>query len=265
MSNQNPGPFGSPSAEARAEVQRIYGDFLNRKLGAGTVHLYILKPDGSALSGLGPVEVAQPDVLKRLLTNVIGQLGTRPGDPTVKPRPQSVPPKSDAGDLVLHLVSRSHGSGNWHEFPSENWLILSRPEWTQLFPRETPHAGLSWQLDPTLARKLLARFYPQTEETTNQDRNRIDEAALRLTVTATGDGVARARMDGRLRMKHAFYPGKDSEDNVDATLLDFVDFDATNLHIQRLRIVTERATYKNEAFGAALRSISAETLQGLGQ
>lgn len=265
MSNQNPGSFGPPSAEARSEVQRIYGDFLNRKLGAGTVHVYILKPDGSSLTGLGPVEAAQPEMLKHLLTDVIGQLGTKPGAPAVRPRPQSVPPKSDAGDLVLHLVSRSHGGGNWHEFPSENWLVLSRPEWMQLFPREAPQAGASWQLDPTLTRKLLSRFYPQTEETTNQDRNRVDEASLRLTVTATGAGVARARIDGRLRMKHAFYPGKDSEDDVDATLVGFLDFDPASQHIQRLRITTERATYKNEAFGAALRSVSAETLEALAQ
>ena len=165
----------------------------------------------------------------------------------------------------MHLVSRSARGGNWHEFPSENWLVLSRPEWTQLFPREMPQAGASWQLDPTLTRKLLTRFYPQTEETTNQDRNRFDEASLRLTVTATDNGMARARIDGRLRMKHAFYPGKDSEDDVDATLLGFVDFDPASRRIQRLRIVTERATYKDEAFGAALRSVSAETLEALGK
>jgi len=264
VSDSNTGPFGPQSIEAGAEVRRIYGDFLNRRLGAGSVHLYILKPDGSSLTGLGPIEAAQPNTLKHLLTEVIGALGTQPGAPAVAPRPQSVPPKSDSGGLVLHLVARSASGGNWHEFPSENWLILSRPEWTQLFPREMPQTGASWQLDPILTRKLLGRFYPQTEETTNQDRNRVDEASLRLTVTATGAGVARARIDGRLRMKHSFYPGKDSEDDVDATLLGFLDFDPTNQRIQRLRITTERATYKNEAFGAALRSVSAETLEALG-
>jgi hypothetical protein len=196
---------------------------------------------------------------------VIGQLGVKPGAPAVKPRPQSVPPKSEAGDLVLYLVSRSHGTGNWHEVPSENWFVLSQPEWTQFFPPEKPHAGLAWQLDPTLTRKLLARFYPQTEETSNQDRNRIDEASLRLTVTAMSAGLARARIDGRLRMKHAFYPGKDSEDDVDATLLGFLDFDSLNRHIQRLRIITDRATYKNEAVGVALRSVSSETLEAVGR
>ena len=56
-------------------MRRIYGDFLKKKLGAGEVHLYILKPDGSSLTGLGPIEAAQPNVLKRLLTDVIGQFG----------------------------------------------------------------------------------------------------------------------------------------------------------------------------------------------
>jgi hypothetical protein len=62
----------------------------------------------------------------------------------------------------------------------------------------------TWQLAPALTRKLLTRFYPQTEETSDADRNRIDEAWLRLTVTKTGAGVARARFDGKLRMKHSY-------------------------------------------------------------
>jgi hypothetical protein len=244
-------------------VRRIYSDFVSHKLGAGDVHLYILRPDGSSLAGLDPGEAANPQTLEHFLTGIVHQLGTVSGAPLIKPRPQSIPPQFHAGDLVTHLVARSFTTGDWHEFPSENWIVLSREEWLPLLPAKAPRTGDSWQLNPALTRKLLTRFYPQTEETSDADRNRIDEASLRLTITAVADGVARARFDGRLRMKHSFYPGKDREDDVGATLTGFLDFDPTGQHIQRLRLVTERATYMGTDFGAALNSVSAETLEAL--
>jgi len=262
------GPYQTEPAQARAEVRRIYADFLNRKLGVGDVHLYILKPDGSSLAGLDPDSAMNPEKLEPFLTAIVHQLGTTPGSPLVKPRPQSIPPAAKPDDLVTHLVARSLTSGNWHEFPSENWIVLSRDEWrqflpAQVLPERAPRPGDSWQIAPALTRKLLTRFYPQTEEISDADRNRIDEAWLRLTVTKVGEGIARARFDGKLRMKHSFYPGKDHEDDVEATLTGFVDFDSAKHRIQRMRLITDRATYIGVEFGAALNSVSAETLETL--
>jgi hypothetical protein len=244
-------------------VRRIYGDFLNRKLGVGDVHLYILRPDGSSLAGLDPGSAMNPEKLEPFLTGIVHQLGTTPGSPVIKPRPQSIPPASKPDDLVAHLVARSFMPGSWHEFPSENWIVLTRDEWQQLLPAQAPREGDSWQLAAALTRKLLTRFYPQTEETSDADRNRIDEASLRLTITKVGAGVARARFDGKLRMKHSFYPGKDHEDYVEVTLTGFLDFDSAEHKIQRMRLVTEHATYIGVEFGAALNSVSVETLEAL--
>jgi hypothetical protein len=245
------------------EVRRIYSDFLNRKLGVGDVHLYILKPDGSSMAGLDPDSAMNPEKLEPFLAGIIHQLGTTPGTPVIKPRPQSIPPASNPDDLVTHLVARSLTGGNWHEFPSENWIVLTHDEWMQLLPSQAPREGDSWQFAPALTRKLLTRFYPQTEETSDADRNRIDEAFLQLTITKLGAGVARARFDGKLRMKHSFYPGKDHEDDVEATLTGFLDFDSTEHRIQRMRLITDHASYIGVEFGAALNSVSAETLEAL--
>jgi len=194
-SNQLIEPQQTEPAHARSEVRRIYADFLNRKLGAGDVHVYILRPDGSSMAGLDLIPAMNPGQLERFLTSIVHQLGTTPGAPLVQPRPQSIPPASKPDDLVTHLVAQSfvpHGS--WHQFPAENWIVLTREEWVQLLPSKVPQKGDSWQLPPALTRKLLARFYPQTEETSDADRNRIDEAWLRLTITNLGSGVARARL-----------------------------------------------------------------------
>jgi hypothetical protein len=259
VSNQDPSP------STRAEIQRIYGEFLAHKLGASDVHVYIVRPDGSALAGLDIGASQDPQQLRHFLTETSRTLATTPGAPLIKPHPQSTPPKSSADDLVLHLVARSQAAGAWHEFPSENWFVLSRQEWIQLLPHESPRVGLSWDVEPGLTRKLLTRFYPQTEETSSRDRNRIDFAQLRLTVTTIGDGVSRARIDGAVRMKHSFYPGRDNEDYVDAKLIGFLDFTPAGPRIQRLRIITGQATYMGSPFDVALRSVSQETLEALGQ
>jgi hypothetical protein len=261
-SNQNPWPFAD-SPQARAEVRRIYYDFIARKLGAADVHVYILKPDASSLAGLAVEVASDSQMLQNFLMKVVTQLGTEPGAPAFKPRPQSVPPQTKTGDLVLHLVARNMGVGSWSQFPAENWIVLDQPEWMRLLPSDAPRVGATWQLETGLTHKLLTRFYPPTEETTNHDRNRIDQATLQLTVTAFEQGIARARIEGKLRMKHALYPGKDHEDMVEATLFGFLDWDVAERHIQRFRLVTDRATYLGGEFSAGFNSVSAETMEAL--
>jgi hypothetical protein len=259
-------PYQTEPEHANAEVHRIWADFQNRKLGFGTVYIYILRPDGSSMAGLYLPGAANPDILKRFLTSIIHQLGTTPGAPVIQPRPQSIPPASKPDDLVTHLVAHSFvPPGTWTAFPSENWIVLTREEWVQLLPSQVPQEGDSWQLAPALTRKLLTHFYPQTgDEEFDADRSRIDEASLRLTITKVGSGVARARFDGKLRMKHSFfYPPNDHEDHVEATLTGFLDFDSAARQIQRMRLITDHGTYMGAGFGAALNSVSPETLEAL--
>jgi len=74
--------------------------------------------------------------------------------------------------------------------------------------------------------------------------------------------MARARIEGALRMKHSFYPGRDTDEFVTATVLGFMDFDVAQQRIQRLR-VSQRKPYtaRKHSCRAALRL--RETLQSL--
>jgi hypothetical protein len=105
----------------------------------------------------------------------------------------------------------------------------------------------------------LVRFYPTTE---NNDlgTNRIDRQSLRATVLSIKEGVARARLSGSLRMKHAFYPGRADNLFVEASLLGYLDFEVEGRRIRTLRLITDQATYgdSNRHFGAALRSVAAK-------
>jgi hypothetical protein len=253
-----------PPAE-KAERQRIYLDFYAKKLPLGDVNVYIVGPDGSSVAGLDIGNAMDAGKLSAFLTRVATQLHTTPGPPAVMPHPQSAAPASAADALVLHLVSRSLAGGSWHEFPAENWIVLSRAEWTQLLPGEASALKASWEVPRPVAVKMAEWIYPQNEEKTQVNRSRVDVAAFRMTVVAVENGLARARIDGKVRLKHTFYPGGNAEDYADSELLGFVDFDMSKRTVQRLRLATNKAIYAGVEFRASLISMSRETLDALGK
>ena len=264
-SNEEADNGGTGPPAEKAERQRIYLDFYAKKLPLGDVNVYIVGPDGSSVAGLDIGSAMDAGKLSAFLTRVATQLHTAPGPPAVKPHPQSAAPASAADALVLHLVSRSLAGGSWHEVPAENWIVLSRAEWTQLLPGEAPALKSSWEVPRPVAVKMAEWIYPQNEEKTQVNRSRVDVAAFRMTVMAAENGLARARIDGKVRLKHTFYPGGNAEDYADSELLGFMDFDVSKRTVQRLRFVTNKAIYAGVEFRASLVSMSRETLDALGK
>jgi hypothetical protein len=222
-------------------------------------------PDGSSVAGLDIGSANDPEKMTAFLTRVATQLHTEPGPPPVKPHPQSAAPASAADAMVVHLVSRSLAGGSWHEFPAENWIVLSRAEWTQLLPREALTLKTSWEVPRPVAVKLAEWVYPQNEEKTQVNRSRVDVAAFRMTVVTMENGLVRTRIDGKVRLKHSFSPGGGAEDYADSELVGFVDFDMSKRTVQRLRLVTNKAIYAGTEFRASLVSMSRETLDALGK
>jgi hypothetical protein len=264
-SNEEADDGGTGPPAEKAERKRIYLDFYNKKLGIGDVHVYIVGPDGSSIGGLDIYSASDAEKMAAYLTQVAAQLHTLPGPPAVTPHPQSSPPAAAADSMILHLVSRSLAGGSWHEFPAENWIVLNRAEWGQLLPVDALALKPSWEVPAPVAVKLAEWIYPQNEEKTQVNRSRVDVAAFRMTVLTMENGLARARVDGKVRLKHSFYPGGGAEDYADSELLGFVDFDVAQRKIQRLRMVTTKATYAGGDFQASLVSMSRETLDALGK
>jgi hypothetical protein len=268
VSNEDYGKNGTAPPEEKAEKQRIYLEALRAKLSAGTVHAYVTDPDGHTIDSQHVATAYKPAKLIEMLQRSIDRLKTPEGKPLVEPRPQSRAPQADAGALVLHLVSRhvqkkgndlvptrtvlgQPSAANWGAYPQENWIVLTGDDVKQLLPGQKPSPGVSWELDRTTAAKILTYVYPSTE---NNDigTNRIDEQSLRATVISVHNGIVRARLDGRLRMKHPFYH-KDDDNFVDARLTGYMDFDPVKQEISTLRIVTTDATYGRTVFGVAIR------------
>jgi hypothetical protein len=279
------------AAEEKAAYQRVFRDFqeLNRKNQAdgkplfsiGSVHAYVLTADGKPLDSLHVGE-AKPERVIAMLEKAVQALKVPEGKPVVKPAPLSVPPKANADSLVLHLTTRylvpknqagarkdvdddyvpaqselgRDNSGQWGALPSEDWIELKKAEWLKLLPADKVQIGSTWDLDKDVAATLLTRFYPTTENN-NLSSNRIDQQSLKATVISVKDGVIRARLEGSLKMKHTFYPRRDDDNMVEASLVGYVDFQPDRSRIQALRLTTDRATYggASKRFGAALRSV----------
>jgi hypothetical protein len=271
-SNEDYRKEGVAPAEEKAEYQRIYREALKAKLSTGTVHVYIVTPDGHPVDSLHVATASQVDKLLDLLQRNQAKFKTPAGKTLVKPAPQSAAPAATADDLVLHVTSRyllrkgkelvplkeearlgqtRHAS--WSALPSENWVVLSGPEGKKLVTPAKLEIGTSWELDKSVAAKVLTYFYPQTE---NNDikKNRIDELTMTAKVVSLKEGVARVRLEGSLKMKHPFYH-KDDENFVQASVLGYLDYEVGKQRIRSLRLATETATYRKQPFGVAVRSL----------
>ncbi len=249
-----------------AENARIRDDFGKRQMPLSSVGVYLLAPDKTPIASLHVAVAEQEGVLLKLLQKTVAELHTAPGAPVVKPHPLSRPPQFASDSMAFHLVARGSNQGSWREFPAEVWIVLDHAEWSALLPTGPTALRKSWDVPPTLAAKFLTWFYPQTEDPSSASRSIIQQASFHMTVVTLENGMARAQIDSTLRMEHSFYPGKHSGDGanpdvVNASLTGFMDFDPAERTIQRLRLVTDKATYNSEAFDAALTSVSRETLE----
>jgi hypothetical protein len=257
---------GSATVEEKNERTRIYNSYANspQHLPFGDVHFYILTPDAQPLDGIS-VNGLTTDRFIAALEKTAKALELKPGPPTVKPRPQSVPPPHPPDSLVFQLIARGTNPGSYREFPSENWIVFSREEGKSILPKGAVAPGTSWDIETSAATRWLAKFYPQTVELSALERSRIDKYSLHATVLSVDDGIACARIDGTLLMKRSVLPNQDDNYFVHATLLGFINFDPKQRELRTLRLVTEKAAYgagtKDEDFSAVLRSMSPEALE----
>jgi hypothetical protein len=277
-SNQDRDKDGSGPAEEKAAVNRIYRQALAAGLKASSVCAYLIAPDGRpvAVAPLNENVAADPDRLAGLMKRVIRELKVAKGDPLVRPKPPSAPP-AGADALVLHVVARylerrgdeyvphdvkkvlgTRRAGNWANLPSEGWIVLNKSQWTKLLPPGAVRLNTSWEPDKAVVANVLKHFYPPTEDT-DLAKNRIDQQPLQARVESIEKGVARARLEGRLRMKHPFYH-KDDNNFVEASLVGYLEFDVGKQGVRSLRLVTDNARYGGDVngvqpFGAAVRVV----------
>src|SRR5437763_3728712 len=242
--------------EERKELQRIHQEGYKKKLSVGTVHAYVLTPDGHTHDSLHVASAARTDRLLAMLDRAVEHFKPKEGKPIIAPAPQSAPPKAPANALVLHLVSRGDDRGSWGEFPGENWIVLAKKDWQKLLPPGAAKVSQTWELDKEVSARVLTYFYPQTENN-HATTDRIGKQSLIAKVLSVEGGKVTARIDGTLRMQHVFYPGRKNPDPVDATVVGVLTFAPGKSSVPLLRFVTERATHGKRPFKVAVRSLPA--------
>jgi hypothetical protein len=244
---------GPAPDEEKAEYRRIYREALEARLSAGSVHAYVVDPDGHPVDSLHVAEAAQPDRLLAMLRRVIRSRNLTPGPTLVRPRSLSAPSAAAPGSLVLHLTARGHG-GSWGGFPSENWIVVPPERLPGLLPTAEPRAGSAWDVREDVATAILTHFYPQTENN-DVSTHRFERRRLRGTIERVEEGIAHARIDGGVRMSHRFYPGREDSNMVDATVVGYLEFEPATRRVRRLRLVTQEATYGSGTLEVAVRSV----------
>ncbi|HZO91536.1 MAG TPA: hypothetical protein VFB38_24655 [Chthonomonadaceae bacterium] len=267
VSNEDYGEKGCAPPEERAELNRIHQEGYAAHLSVGTVHAFVLSPTGHTLDSLHVAQAFKPDTLLAMLERTVQKLGTTPGEPVFPPAPRPAP-QTPPGALMLHLTARylqrkgddyaliEDTGGNWSALPGEDWITLTQAQWKRLLPPGPVRVGGTWDIDPEVAASLLLHFYPPTE---NNDltTNRIDRESLQATILSVSGGIARARIEGALTMKHPFYH-KDDQKFAEATLLGYITFDTKKRKVRSLRLVTEDAVYRGDGsqlpYGVAVTS-----------
>ena len=252
--NEDYSKRGPAPAEEKTERDRIFKEGHAAKLSVGSVHVYVLRPDGHILDSMHVAKAAKTSNLVGMLQKAIDTLGTQRGSPAVIPCAQAPPPDASDGSLPVHLVARSlDGKGAWSEFPVENWIVLTREEQQKIFRAALPKTGDSWPVDAALAEKILTHFYPATENN-DVSKNRFFEQRLAATVVDGNAQRVRIRLDGNLKMQHSFYH-KDDGKIVEASITGFADLNLSARSITSLRMVTQKASYGGGQFAVAVNSV----------
>jgi hypothetical protein len=255
--------------EERAEKQRIiresWSDPRAPIIRAGEDATYLLGPDGHVIETLFPPTSIKTEPLIAFLERNIKKLNVQRGETLVPPSPHEIAPRVQPDELLLHLTARYiPASAGWGRIPAEDWITLQADQWKKLLAPSDANAGHQWAIDKDVATHLLRYFYPPTANT-DLNRNIFEEMQLQATVVSVRDGVARVRIDGKMKMKHPYFKtgtgpsndvqARDADYYVRANLVGYVDTDLRAQRIQSIRVVTDKGSYAKADFGAALRSV----------
>jgi hypothetical protein len=249
---------GTASAAEKAERLKI----MTRPTLGNPLGLYIVSGDGKNIDAIhlndtdATVIATMTGQIVRFLEDNARRLHIKPGKTLVPPSPQSMtPPRCPPDALPLHLTTRFLPAGAlWGKLPAEDWIVLDKSEWTTLLPPAKATVGTKWDLDATLAQKILRHFYPPGANN-EPARNQIEKPHFQAEVVSMKDGLMRIRLASSLTMKHSSLPFKEDNLLVESEVIGFVDVDSAAGRVRRLRMVTEKGTYAGEDFGVALRTL----------
>jgi hypothetical protein len=80
------------------------------------------------------------------------------------------------------------------------------------------------------------------------------EHSLRARTVALGKESLWVALDGRVKLRHSFYPGRD-ERLAESDFKGYLRVDRSTREVRWLRLATQHGKYGQEPFGVAVRSL----------
>ncbi len=275
VSNEDYEEGGAAPATERGERDRVWREAQAKGLSSGTVHAYILAPsDGAVSDSLHVAQAAEVEETAAMLERALARFSPEGGQALAPLRLQAAIPATELGELALHLTARylspdegkdleieldpglgTSRNGSWSAFPAENWIVLSEDDIRALLfaAEQGLEKAERWSWPAAIAERLLLHCYPSTE-CNDAGRNRIESGELWSEAVERRGEAMLIRVGGRLRMRKAFYPGREDDNRVDAEFTGYGEIVPEEGRIRMLRLVSRSATYAGRRFGVAVES-----------
>ena len=243
-------PAITPDDE-RAQYEEVFEDAKDKGLSTGTVHVYILSPEGEVVDSRHVQDAERTPVLLKLLRRNADRFRLTAGRTLIQPSPQSEAPPGDDDDLVLRLVTRAARGQNPWSGMTDDWIRIRKRDWTQLRSPSTD-AGHAWALPVEMAESLFTHVYPPSPNYDVATHSfRICQFSARFWKIE--DGQHWVALEGRVSMEHDFFHGK--KDRIDAVLTGYARYDPNDEQTPPvLRMSSFSARYGDGRFDVLLYS-----------
>ena len=227
-------------AEERMLLRDIWKDATQKELPHGTVHVYLVLPDGTVHDAMHVRDAAQTDRLLKFLRRSLGQLKTAGGKKLVEePIARRIPRANAADSLIVHIAAE------YTDQPGtvgEDWVILEKNEWQCFVPAAETREG--WNIDEHVARKLLLNLYPFSQDW-DVSHNEFSKCELQAQVISRDEEETLVSVRGRLQMSHNRYTNQKPE-LVDAEIVGTIAIKQNEL--PTFKLTTGQATYGGRPF-----------------
>lgn len=231
-----------PSQSDREEVTRISRECRERKLDAGSVCVYLIRPSGEVLATLLVQKASKPENLIPLLQQIIKQEKVVARDPkTAKAVAfRSAVPLPPEGGVRLHVMTRFEGNRANYGL-SEDWVALTADEVQSFLPQEGMKQGASWSIPEKVVEKLYRYFYPPGPNWDTR-QSKVLKASLTATAGATTAQGTEIRLRGGVELTYPF-AGVGTEGKVTAKLVGLARVQSPQRQLTAFTLVTEEALF----------------------
>ena len=222
----------------------------SKGLSGGAVQVYLLKPNADVIDVM---HVAKATYLKQLmpwLRKVSQDFGTVPGKTLVPPSTTLKRPSVAPDEIALHFRGQLL---NRQTSYVDDWVVLQQEEWSEFIHSANGPEETQWQITPTLAKKILLRFYPYSADWQPQV-DEIHSAKMQVRVIKQDDKVRTLAVDGSIERVQNKYPGH-SPNRVSLVVAGMVKVAGS---IPEITLTTYRAEFGDQPFEGLMLTTKGE-------